>query len=65
MAKKRFDVLTPVSRKDERGEEKTYWTKLGAAWENEDSIAVFLDALPTNGKLVLKVPKPRDEEPRR
>lgn len=63
MAKKRYDALTPREQEDDRGEKKTYWTKLGSAWANEDndSISVFLDALPVNGKIVLMIPKPRDD----
>lgn len=65
MAKKRYDVLTTQTNKDERGEEKTYWHKLGVAWENDDSITVQLFGFPVNGKLILKVPKPREDYPSR
>lgn len=54
--------MCPLERKDDRGEGKTFWMKLGAAWENENgSISLFLDALPVNGKIVLMRPKPRDD----
>jgi len=43
----------------ERGE-KSYWTKVGVAFENRDhSITVQLDALPVSGRLQV-----RDDEPR-
>jgi hypothetical protein len=43
----------------ERGE-KSYWTRVGVAFENRDrSINVQLDALPVSGRLQI-----RDDEPR-
>jgi hypothetical protein len=62
MAKTRYDAMTPIEKEDDRGEKKTYWTKLGAAWRNDEneSISIFLDALPMNGKIVLMIPKPRE-----
>jgi hypothetical protein len=61
MEKQRYDALCPIERKDERGEAKTFWVKLGAAWENDKgAISILLDALPVNGKIVLMKPKERD-----
>jgi hypothetical protein len=38
----------------ERGE-KSYWTKIGVAFENRDrSITVQLDALPVSGRLQIR-----------
>lgn len=39
------------------GERKT-WTRIGAAWANKDGEGynLLLDALPTNGRVVLRVP---------
>jgi hypothetical protein len=44
-------VLCPVTHKDG----KTHWMKLGTAFVNRDnSINVYLDVLPTNGKLQVR-----------
>jgi hypothetical protein len=58
--KKMFKVLTPVQN-EKTG--KTHWVKLGIGFTNNDSsINLHLDALPTNGKLQLR---DWDEEDRR
>ena len=45
-----FKVLCPVERNG-----KTYWQRLGSGFPNRDSsINMYLDALPTNGKLQLR-----------
>jgi hypothetical protein len=47
---KRKKVLCPISK-----DGKTYWMKLGVAFVNQDnSINVYLDGLPTNGKLQVR-----------
>ena len=44
---KKKKVLCPVTK-----EGKTYWMKMGIAFVNKDnSLNVYLDCLPTNGKL--------------
>jgi hypothetical protein len=35
------DVLSP-----RKGKDKTYWVRIGAAWDKGDKISVKLDALP-------------------
>ncbi len=42
--------------------EKASWTKIGAAWAHGKGggFNVDLDALPVNGRIVLKEPKPRE-----
>ena len=43
---------------------KSFWTRIGAAFENKDkSLSVVLDALPVNGKIVLQVPKEKPDSP--
>lgn len=45
----------------ERGE-KTYWTRIGAAFTNKDgSISVTLDALPVSGRLQIRDQEDREE----
>jgi hypothetical protein len=40
---------------------KAYWNRIGAAWTNRDgSFTVLLDALPLDGRIVLRVPNPQD-----
>lgn len=50
-------------RKDERTD-KSYWTKIGMAFANNDGqgYSLKLDALPVNGEIVLRVPKPKDDQ---
>ena len=43
---KRYDVCSPRTRKDRDGQPKTYWVKVGTAWENEKGISITFDALP-------------------
>ena len=48
----------------ERGDKK-YWNRIGTAFVNSDgSLNVILDALPMNGKLNIRDPKPRDDDSR-
>jgi hypothetical protein len=48
---KRKKVLCPVEGRDK----KTYWMRLGTAYVNKDnSINVYLDASPINGKLQIR-----------
>ena len=45
------------------GDEKSRWTRIGASFLNKDgSESVLLDALPTNGKIVLQEPKEQDQK---
>lgn len=47
----RYEVFTASERNG-----KSYWSKLGRGYLNKDgSINVFLDALPLNGKLQIRV----------
>ncbi len=43
--------------------DKTHWTKIGAAWAHDDGEGynLTLIALPTNGRLVIRKPKPKQE----
>ncbi len=52
----RFEVFTVVERNG-----KAFWSKLGRGYLNADKwINVFLDALPTNGKLQIRAEMPLD-----
>lgn len=56
---KRKKVLCPVTGKDN----KTYWMRLGVAYVNKDnSINVYLDASPYNGKLQIRDFDDRDRQ---
>ncbi|MFH1727892.1 MAG: hypothetical protein ABIA04_05680 [Pseudomonadota bacterium] len=52
MASAYKDVFTII----EKGEgEKSFWVKVGAAFTNrDDSLTIYLDALPTNGRLQVR-----------
>lgn len=52
----RFEVFTIIERN-----QKSYWMKVGRGYLNKDSsINLFLDALPTNGKLQLRKEEKRE-----
>jgi len=54
----------PVFALTERGE-RTYWTKVGIAYENRDrSITCKLDALPVSGTLQIRDEESRNERDR-
>jgi len=42
---------------------KGFWTKIGAAWKHEDGegFNVSLEAFPTDGQLVIRAPKAKDD----
>ena len=56
-----FAVYTVI----EREKQDPFWLRIGAAWEHKDGHGynVTLDALPHNGRLVLRLPKVEEEEP--
>lgn len=43
--------------------EKSFWTRIGAAWEHEDGkgLNLTLDLLPPNGRVVLRAPSEETE----
>jgi hypothetical protein len=55
-----YDVFTVTGEG-----EAAFWTKIGAAWPNADGLGfnVTLAALPLNGRLVLRKPKPKSDAP--
>ena len=42
--------------------DKAYWTKIGAAWAHEDGngFNITLNAMPLDGRLVVRKPKAQD-----
>lgn len=61
MANTRFDICTPRKGRDD----KTYWTKIGTAWQSDKGIQLVFEALPlpdSEGRCVANLfePKPRD-----
>lgn len=56
-----YEVKT-VSEYEQNGQKKTRWTKVGVAFplRNGDGFSIILDALPTNGKLVMMPPRERE-----
>lgn len=56
---KRFDICTPRKGKDD----KTFWTRIGTAWEGDKGIQLVFDALPlpdAEGRCVANLFEPRD-----
>jgi hypothetical protein len=52
MLKKMYKVVSPIEKKDGT---VAYWNRLGNAHTNrDDSINVYLDTLPLNGKIQLR-----------
>lgn len=50
--KQMFKVVCPIEKKDGTG---TFWGRAGVGYRNkDDSINIYLDFLPTNGKLQLR-----------
>jgi hypothetical protein len=57
--KKRMELFAVTERE---GSEKSWWTKIGAAFENRDgSWSLIFDAFPTNGRAQMR--EPYVEEP--
>lgn len=49
----------------ERGEDKSFWTRIGAAWEHEDQkgLTLQIDLCPmTGGRIVLRLPSEDTQE---
>jgi len=59
---RRFDVFV-VEDYTKEGEEKANWIRVGVAFENKDAkgFNVQLSALPTTGKLVLRLHEPKPQ----
>ena len=59
-------VYTLVERKDADGELDTFWLNIGSAWPNKDAkgFNLTLQALPLDGKLVLREIKEEPPEPK-
>jgi hypothetical protein len=51
-------VAATVVGDKETGKER--WTSIGVAFQNQDSITVLVDAVPVNGKIVLRHPKKQE-----
>jgi hypothetical protein len=49
----------------ERGEDKSFWTRIGAAWDHDDGkgLTLQLDLVPVDGgRIVLRVPSEPAEQ---
>jgi hypothetical protein len=62
MSGERLEAFTAVER-EVNGEKKTFWTKIGVAFPGRGNsvYSLQLDALPVNGKIVLMVPREREQ----
>ena len=55
---KRYDICSP-----RQGRDKTFWTRIGTAFENEKGIQLIFDALPlpdAEGRCVANLFEPRE-----
>lgn len=55
---KRYDICSP-----RKGRDKTYWTRIGTAFESEKGIQLIFDSLPlpdNEGRCVANLFEPRD-----
>lgn len=44
------------------GEQKAWWTAIGTARKNkDDSLTVYLDALPLDGKIIIRKETPKEK----
>ena len=59
-AEKPLEVYTVID--PTREGQKSRWVRIGAAWKNRDgSLNIKLDALPVNGVLNVRKPKPKED----
>ena len=59
---KRFDICTP-----RKGKDKTFWHRIGTAWEGDKGIQLVFDSLPipdAEGRCVANLFEPRDNNDR-
>jgi hypothetical protein len=57
----RFDIMTPRKSKDG----KTFWTRIGTAWQGDKGIQLVFDALPlpdAEGRCVANLFPPREND---
>lgn len=56
---KRAPTLHAYVVREGKGDEKGFWTRIGAFFPHEDGEGgnLVLDALPVNGRIVLRTPK--------
>lgn len=62
MAKKQTTVKKPsheVFQVFETAKDKSYWTRIGAAWLHEDGegLSVTLNAMPIDGRIIIRAVK--------
>ena len=60
-----YQAYTVVKRQGKEGVQDDYWLNIGAAFMHQDGegFNIVLQALPLNGKVVLRLPKTQDEPP--
>lgn len=57
---KRYDIMAP-----RKGKDKTFWTRIGTAFEGDKGIQLIFDALPlpdAEGRCVANLFEPRDKQ---
>ena len=48
--------------RDGKGDNKSFWTRIGVAWTSRDEkgFVIQLNAVPLDGKIILRVPEPKE-----
>lgn len=60
---KRHKILWVVTERGTGADVKSFWTRVGIAFENRDgSWSLQFDCLPLNGRVQMRDPKARDED---
>ena len=60
MSSKRYDIMAP-----RKGRDKTFWTRIGTAFEGDKGIQLIFDALPlpdSEGRCVANLFEPRERD---
>jgi len=58
---KTWQVISPSERKDG----KTFWSRVGSAWQRDDGgFSIQLDSLPLTGKILISPPREPGERDR-
>lgn len=61
-ANTRLEVFNVKDTSKDGEDQKSFWTRIGVGFVNKDgSLNIVLDALPRDGKLTVRLPRPKEE----
>lgn len=62
MTTKKYKHIWMIEDDESGADKKSFWTKVGVAFENKDgSYSINLSAIPVNGRLQMRDPKPKED----